>query len=135
MAEFHNFTPPGFIIDLLDFLKTLRHNARYPNILEGTIIGVLGYLALARLLRWRRYNAIHREYVKKYQDGTLTPEEAQRIILVSTTYDMPLLLNYSLAFALFKTYAIVTTTFTLHPMRALTVALLAIDIKVTVRDW
>ena len=72
--------------------------------------------------------------MKKYQDGTLTPQEAQRIILVSTTYDTPLLLNYSLAFALFKTYAIVSTTFTLH-MRALTVALPAIDIEVTVRDW
>ncbi|KIJ98542.1 hypothetical protein K443DRAFT_680660 [Laccaria amethystina LaAM-08-1] len=106
MAEVHNFTPPGFIIDLLDFLKSLRHYVRYPTIFEGTIIGVLGYLALARLLRWRRYNAIHREYMKKYQEGTLTPEEAQRIILVSTTYDMPLLLNYSLAFALFKTYAV-----------------------------
>ena len=32
----------------------------------------------------------------------LTPEEAQRIILVLTSYDMPLLLNYSLAFALFQ---------------------------------
>ena len=71
--------------------------------------------------------------MKKYQDGTLTPEEAQRIILVSTTYDMPLLLNYSLASALFKTYAIMRTTFTLH-LRALTVALPAIDIKVIVRD-
>ena len=72
--------------------------------------------------------------MKKYQDGTLTSEETQRIILVSTTSHMPLLLNYSLAFALFKTYAIVRTTFTLH-LRALTVALPAIDIKVTVRDW
>ena len=50
----------------------------------------------------------------KYQDGTLIPEEAQRIILVSTTYDMPLLLNYTLAFALFKSYAPVRMTFTLH---------------------
>ena len=71
--------------------------------------------------------------MKKYQHGTLTPEEAQRIILFSTSNDMLLLLNYSLAFALFKTYAIVRTTFTLH-VRALTVALLAIDIKVILRD-
>ena len=69
----------------------------------------------------------------KYQDGTLTPEEAQRIILVSTSYDMPFLLNYSLAFALFKTYAIMRTTFTLH-VGALMLALPAIDIKVIVRD-
>ena len=72
--------------------------------------------------------------MKKYQDGTLTPEEAQRIILVSSSYDMPLLLNYSLALALFKTYAIVRTSLALH-LRALTVALPAIDFKVTVRDW
>ena len=52
--------------------------------------------------------------MKKYQDGTLTPEEAQRIILLSTSYDMPLLLNYSLAFGLLKTYAIVRTILTLH---------------------
>ena len=71
--------------------------------------------------------------MKKYQDPTLTPEEAQRIVLVSTSYDMPLLLNYSLAFALFKTYAIVRTTLALH-LRALTVALPAIDIKAIVRD-
>ena len=49
----------------------------------------------------------HWEYMKKYQDGTLTPEDIQHIILVLTTYDMPLLLNYSLAFTLFKTYVIV----------------------------
>ena len=71
--------------------------------------------------------------MKKYQDGTLIPEEAQRIILISISYDMPLLLNYSLAFALLKSYAIVRTTFTLY-LRALMVALPAIDIKVTVRD-
>ena len=72
--------------------------------------------------------------MKKYQDGTLTLEEAQCIILLSTTYDMPLLLNYSLAFALFKTYAIVRTTLNLH-LQALMVALPAIDIKVIVLDW
>ena len=52
----------------------------------------------------------------------------------SSIYDMPLLLNYSLAFGLLQTYAIVRTTFTLH-LRALMVALPAIDIKVIVLDW
>ena len=55
-------------------------------------------------------------------------------LLVSTTYDMSSPLNYSLAFALFKTYAIVRTTLTLH-LLALMVALPAINIKVIVRDW
>ena len=72
--------------------------------------------------------------MKEYQDEMLTSEGAQHIILVQTSYGMPLLLNYSLAFVLFKTYVIVKTTLTLH-LRALMVALPAIDIKVTVRDW
>ncbi|KAF8906989.1 hypothetical protein CPB84DRAFT_1844115 [Gymnopilus junonius] len=38
--------------------------------------------------------------------GSLTAEEAQKVILSPTMYDMPLLLNYAVAFALFKTYAI-----------------------------
>lgn len=55
--------------------------------------------------RWKRYNAIHAKYQEKYERGTLTPEEAQEIVHVSTFYDMPMLLNYALAFALFKTFA------------------------------
>lgn len=67
-----------------------------------------GYLALVRFLRFKRYREIHRTYQRKYEERTLTPEEAQKIILVSSGYDMPMLLNYSLAFALFKTYGIVS---------------------------
>ncbi|KAF8966158.1 hypothetical protein BDZ97DRAFT_1622952, partial [Flammula alnicola] len=59
-------------------------------------------------LRWRRYNAIHRKYGPKWNDGKgmITPEEAQIIAHVSSMYDMPFLLNYAVAFALFKTYGI-----------------------------
>ncbi|TFK38424.1 hypothetical protein BDQ12DRAFT_111542 [Crucibulum laeve] len=71
-------------------------------------IPVVSYLCLVRALRWRRYNAIHRKYQAKFMSGTLTPEDAQEIILVSCAYDMPFLLNYALAFALFKTYGIPT---------------------------
>lgn len=71
---------------------------------------LLLWLALVRAFRWRRYNAIHREYGPKWRngEGVITPEEAQIIAQLSAAYDMPLLLNYSLAFALFKTYAIVS---------------------------
>lgn len=71
---------------------------------------VLGWMILIRALRWRRYNAIHREYGPKWDNGreTITPEEAQKIILNPILYDMPLLLNYAVAFALFKTYAVVS---------------------------
>ncbi|KAJ7202384.1 hypothetical protein GGX14DRAFT_463470 [Mycena pura] len=68
----------------------------------------LVYLLLVRALRWRRYNAIHKKYTAKYKAKTLTPEEAQEVIQVSILYDMPMLSEYSLAFALFKTYAIPT---------------------------
>ena len=70
--------------------------------------GVLIWLVVVRAFRWRRYNAIHRQFEAKYKEGSITPEEAQKIMEVSTQYDMPLLLNYALAFALFKTYGIVS---------------------------
>lgn len=64
------------------------------------------YLCLVRVLRWRRYHAVHKKYASSYESRVLTPEEAQEIVHVSSFYDMPLLMNYSLAFALFKTYGI-----------------------------
>lgn len=70
--------------------------------------GLLIWLGGVRAFRWRRYNAIHRQFQAKYKEGSITPEEAQKIIQVSTLYDMPLLLNYAMAFALFKTYGIVS---------------------------
>lgn len=75
--------------------------------------GILLWLALVRAFRWRRYNAMHRKYGPKWNNGKgiITPEEAQDIMSVSTRYDMPMLLNYALAFALFKTYGIVRLAF------------------------
>ena len=71
--------------------------------------GILLWLGLVRTLRWRRYNAIHRKYGPKWNNGkgSITAEEAQNIMAVSIMYDMPMLLNYAIAFVLFKTYAIV----------------------------
>jgi hypothetical protein len=75
--------------------------------------GILLWLALVRTFRWRRYNSIHRKYGPQWNNGqgNITPEEAQEIMAVSIKYDMPMLLNYSVAFALFKTYAIVRTLY------------------------
>ena len=71
--------------------------------------GLLIWLVTVRAFRWKRYNAIHRQFQAKYNlKEEMTPEEAQKIIQVSVLYDMPLLLNYALAFALFKTYGIVS---------------------------
>lgn len=74
-----------------------------------SVASLIVYLSTVRALRWRRFNAIHLKYRSKYESGTLTPEEAQEIIATVSQYDMPLLVNYSLSFALFKTYSIVST--------------------------
>ncbi|SJK96968.1 uncharacterized protein ARMOST_00217 [Armillaria ostoyae] len=66
----------------------------------------LGYLSVVGLFRRRRYSTIHEKYTPKYKAGTLTLQDAQEIIGLSMMYDMPALMNYALAFALFKTYAI-----------------------------
>jgi hypothetical protein len=76
---------------------------------SGLVATVVGYLALVKLLRWRRYNDIHAKYTDKFASGIpFTPEEAQAVLRVSAFYDMPFLLYYALSFALFKTYAIVS---------------------------
>ncbi|KAK7028286.1 hypothetical protein R3P38DRAFT_2525928 [Favolaschia claudopus] len=72
------------------------------------LAAALVYLGLVRSLRWRRYNAIHKKYSAKFRANSLTPEEAQEIMQLSFLWDMPTLGEYSLAFALFKTYAIPT---------------------------
>lgn len=50
---------------------------------------------------------MHRKYNGR-DPATLTPIEAQEIMLLSFFYDMPNLSTYSLSFALFKTYGIVS---------------------------
>lgn len=77
--------------------------------LTGVLVALLGtYMVVVRALRYKRYRLVHKKYQSKYEDKTLTPEEAQEVMKLSTGYDMPMLLNYSLAFALFKTYAVVS---------------------------
>lgn len=84
-----------------------HQQAMEPTTIGTACVVVVGYLCIVRSLRWRQYNAVHAEYRSRFESNTLTPEDAQRIIHVGAYYDMPLLLNYSLAFALFKTYGIV----------------------------
>lgn len=68
---------------------------------------LLVYLLRVRQLRWRKYHQIHRIYQQKYDlSGALTPEEAQQVIELCLSYDMPMLMRYSLSLALFKTYGI-----------------------------
>ena len=74
---------------------------------RAVFVGLLIWLAVVRAFRWKRYNAIHRQFQAKYKEG-ITSEEAQKIIQVSRLYDMPLLLRYALASVLFKSYGIVS---------------------------
>lgn len=79
-----------------------------PNTLTLSLLAVPFYLLLVRSLRWRRYNAIHREFAGRDPES-LTTEEAQRVMHGVTMWDMPGLSMWSLSFALFKTYAIVSS--------------------------
>jgi len=91
------------------------------------IIGaVFGWMVIVRFFRWRLYNSVHRRYDSrvKNEKGKLTiditPEEAQEIMKVSWGYDMPTLLHYALAFALFKTYGIVSVLFHVNVVFSIT---------------
>ena len=94
----------------MDLLLKLKSSAQMtPATMAGTLgVGFLVYVLLVRSLRWRRYNAIHRQYEAKWKEGKLTVAEAQKVMHVSSLYDMPWLLVRALSFALFKTYAVVS---------------------------
>ena len=111
-TPFHDFcrTPAGR--DICSFLTHI------PPRVQAVCGALLIWLAVVRACRWKRYNDIHRQFQAKYDEKTMTPEEAQKIIHVSTMYDMPLLLNYALAFALFKTYGVVSIFRSCLVMRA-----------------
>ncbi|KAF7303512.1 hypothetical protein MIND_00580300 [Mycena indigotica] len=95
------------------------------------------YALLVRALRWRRYNAIHRKY--KGRENKLTPAEAQEVVQLAFAWDMPKLSEYSLAFALFKTYAIPTISGLLLATRQLaspgTIARRYADTEILIATW
>ncbi|KDQ57898.1 hypothetical protein JAAARDRAFT_57715 [Jaapia argillacea MUCL 33604] len=84
------------VLDILDWIRS--------NKTTFALAVISGYIGIVRLLRWRDYNRIHRKYNAKI--NSLTAAEAQTIVHCTTMWDMPLLVNYSLSFALFKTYAV-----------------------------
>jgi hypothetical protein len=89
-----------------------------PSTLVLVVISIVTWVALARSRRWNHYNAIHQKYGPKWDNGRgrITPEEAQAVVQLSTYYDMPFVLYRSYAFALFKTYAIVSLRPHLYPV-------------------
>ncbi|KAJ7059215.1 hypothetical protein C8F01DRAFT_1146371 [Mycena amicta] len=103
----------------------------------GSLALLTLYLLIVRSLCWRRYNALHKKYTGK--KSTLTPEEAQEIVQLVFEWDMPILSEYSLAFALFKTYAIPTISSLLLTTGQLsipaTVARLYADTEILIATW
>ncbi|KJA16602.1 hypothetical protein HYPSUDRAFT_147542 [Hypholoma sublateritium FD-334 SS-4] len=65
------------------------------SIAAGFTGAVILWLCLVRILRWRRYNAIHRKFGARWNNGhgKITPQEAQEIMHVSCIYDMPWLVS------------------------------------------
>ncbi|KAA1470820.1 hypothetical protein DENSPDRAFT_836710 [Dentipellis sp. KUC8613] len=70
---------------------------------EALSVG-LGYLALQHVLRWKRYNDIHRKFGDKID--RLTVQDAQEIAALSTQYDMPTAVGTGVAVGFLKTHAI-----------------------------
>ncbi|KAJ7059220.1 hypothetical protein C8F01DRAFT_1146409 [Mycena amicta] len=103
----------------------------------GSLALLTLYLLIVRSLRWRRYNALHKKYTRK--KSTLTPEEAQEVVQLAFEWDMPILSEYSLAFALFKTYAIPTISSLLLTTGQLstpaTVARRYADTEILIATW
>ena len=81
-----------------------------PSVLLFVLPGI-AYLVTVRLSRWRAFNRLHRQFSAKYQAGQLTPEDAQVITHLSMAWDMPLIMEYALELALFKTFAIVSPSY------------------------
>ncbi|TFY76916.1 hypothetical protein EWM64_g7098 [Hericium alpestre] len=68
----------------------------------------VGYLLLVRLLRWRRYNEVHRRFAGRLKD--LTVEEAQEIVSLSSNFDIVFVSGLAGAVAFMKTLAIPSTS-------------------------
>ena len=86
------------------------YSSHVPTHLLLIVSAIASWVALTRSRRWDHYNAIHQKYGPKWDNGrgSITPEEAQVVVQLSTCYDMPFILYHSHSFALFKTYAIVS---------------------------
>jgi hypothetical protein len=106
---------------MLESFRGQGNVSGYSNHISATLLlivsGIVGWVVLARSRRWDHYNTIHQKYGPRWNNGrgTITPEEAQVVVQLSTCYDMPLVLYYAHSFALFKTYGIVSVHPHPHP--------------------
>ncbi|KAF9560436.1 hypothetical protein CPC08DRAFT_762730 [Agrocybe pediades] len=112
--------------------------------------GILCCMAIVRVFRWKKFNSVHEGYKDRWvkvRDAKgrerwtidITPEEAQGIMKASWGYDMPTLLNYAIAFALFKTYEIPSISKLLCPTKELkseeTIAKRYADTELLISTW
>ncbi|KAJ3510800.1 hypothetical protein NLJ89_g4467 [Agrocybe chaxingu] len=131
-----------FTYDYL-FLRTagVVDQLRRLSLTHALLVGLLIWLGVVRIFRWKRYNAIHREYGPKWNDGKggITPEEAQRIVNLSTLYDMPLLTYYALSFGLVGSYAIPTISKLLYSTKQVkspeAISRRYVDTEIFVTTW
>ncbi|TFK25911.1 hypothetical protein FA15DRAFT_755502 [Coprinopsis marcescibilis] len=70
----------------------------------------LGYLTLVQLLRWRRYNAVHQQYQRKFDKGELTPDDAQKIMQLASAWDMPFAFGAGYGVGILRTFSIPTVS-------------------------
>jgi hypothetical protein len=73
----------------------------------GAVVGVCSWVILCRSLRWNRANLIKSTFEGR-DPYSLTVDEAQWIVQQIGRYEMPFITKYATAFALFRTYGIVT---------------------------
>ncbi|KAK1220831.1 hypothetical protein PQX77_016402 [Marasmius sp. AFHP31] len=90
---------------LSDTVLSALDSLPWPTLTVPSLI-LLTWVGITQTFRWGRHNHIQRVYGPKYTSGTMTAEDAQKVVGALIRYEMPLILEYALAFALFKTYAI-----------------------------
>jgi len=88
------------------YIYTSKKNSFYSShmLWRISLTGLLTYLFLCRIFRYRRL----KNTIRKYKNVPLDYHKAQDISLITSLYEMPYMMQLSVSFALFKTYGIPT---------------------------
>lgn len=99
--------------DIWVLYERIPHISVNEALLSAGVVLFCIHIFLVRLRRWERYNAIHKKYGPKWNNGkgSITPAEAQIIMQMFMRYDLPIVLDLGLAFATTKTYSIVSFSY------------------------
>lgn len=83
-------------------------NGMAPDAYTGISLAVLiVYLSYVHYRRYDRLKAIESKFKQVWEDGSLTPEQAQEILQNNLFYENPLMIRLGTQSALFKVYALV----------------------------